>query len=338
MPRGLRGSAEEAAYGERLLAAYSVCFPPARVSVQTTSAAAATAWGVGDAAAAARVNLSMPVLDWALGRLTGEASRAGLCTPHMLADASQAGDRLASHRLEQSVRSGAKLTARDKAELSQLSNVPLRVTMTTAYAANRCLVKACSRACVPVFFQVAGQGHANLLMLELNGETLQVTLYEPNGAAEYGTLAALFPTFDTDVGSYLAVPRRVTIGVRGQGLQTALGETSRTHRGLLTITRSRGYPVCEAVVLYLMRRYMEESPGLHLEAFEQRLIEDREDTRDGLLRFVEDLARWVQESYAAAIAARLRTIFFETNVVACKVTYGDLRVDVPLIDRTAPRP
>lgn len=321
------------AYGDRLLAAYDVAFPQAVVSVTTTSAPTEVAWDVDDAAAAARINLSVPTLDRALGRVGRAAERAGLCIPHLLADVSQDGRRRASPRLLAAVRSGAKLSAGQKAELAQLTDKPLRVALTAAYAANRCRGEAYARACVPVFLKLGDQGHANLLVLAWAEGTLEAALYEPNGAAaaeEYGTVDAYFATFADDVGSYLMEPRRVTFRVVGQGFQTALGETSRTRRGMTVITRHRGYPVCEAVVLYVMHRYMAQGPAVDLAAFEGDLLEDLAASRAGLLKFVEDLAAWVRRSYASAAAARLRAIFRNSNVVACDLRYGAIAVTVEL--------
>jgi hypothetical protein len=229
------------------------------------------------------------------------------------------------------VRGGAKLTASDKAELAQLADVPLRVALSVAYAANRCLRKKYTRACLPMFLQVNGQGHANLLVLTLAGRSLTVLLYEPNGtnaAAMYGTVATYFPAFEQTCRHYLSEPRHVQLRVAGQGLQTALGETSQLRQGMAIITRSRGYPVCEAVTLFFMRAFMTTAVDVDVEAFERELLAKPNETRERLLAFTERLATWVQTSYAAAVSARLQAIFDDSNVLSCHVRYGDVTAKV----------
>jgi len=316
-------------YGPRLLRAYAEAFPAARVSVVTTSGPAAVRWEPAAAVAAARVNLSTPVLDRALGRDGPAAAAAALCVPHIVCDASQAGTLELSPQLREAVGGGAKLSPLDKAELAQLADVPLRIGLGVAYAANRCLRKDYVRACVPLFLQADGEGHANLLILELAAEALHVYLFEPNGLEAmraYGTVATLFAGFEDTVGAYLLEPRAVELRPVGAGLQTALGEVSTLRRGMARITRERGYPVCEAVVLWFMRQYMTEQASVS--AFEAGLLDDRAAARASLLAFVEDLAAWVRRDYAEAARLRLERIFAGSDVLTVDVRYGKIRVRV----------
>ena len=317
-------------YGQRLLTAYTICFPQAQVSVQTTTAPAENVWTGTEAATSARINLSTPTLDEALGR--SQKRSTGLCVPHILADVSQDGDLRLTSALKQAIKSGKKLTALQKAELAQLADKPLRVALTAAYAINRCLLQDYTYACIPVFLRLDnGEGHANLLILELKHRRIVVQLYEPNGIAaseKYGTVERLFPSFERDVGRYLKETRSVKLRVVGAGLQTVLGETSEMHRGMRTITRSRGYPVCEAIVLFVIAEFMKQSQVADVEKFEQRLIDDRASTRQALLKFVENLAEWVQRSYAEALSTRLRAIFQASNVLGCEAIYGSVEVSM----------
>jgi hypothetical protein len=315
-------------YETRLRAAYDEAFPRIRVSVTTkttTIAGRRHVWSSQTALTCAVRLTSVPVLDHCLHRSTSKTT----CVPHVICDCSAAGHLAApSQGTLQSLAAGTKLTAGQKAELALLRRLPDRVLLTVAYAATRCLL--CShpyrRACVLLFFNA----HANMVLLEVRGGVLEVTVYEPNGVAaarRYDTEAKLFPGFAKALTALLG--RQAAVIFVGAGLQTLLGERSvLRRRGRVTI-KQRGYPVCQAVNLWLFAAFLQDAEATEtVGAFERRLLTTVgvEALREELLAWVEALRDWVREHQADALRKLLERTFADSNVVEVRAAYGRLQV------------
>jgi hypothetical protein len=324
---------EDRCYSAALLRAYEVVFPRISVGVQTVDEP--SGWIPEDAIASVAGLASSPVIDHCLHRGL-EASRR-TCIPHLILDCTRKGsyETLPSEQTE-AILTGEKLSSKEKAVLGLVRDVRKRVLFTLAYAANRCYSAGFSRAVVVMFFEVhGGVGHANMLLLERGSPTsLSVTVYEPNGveaATDYDTKRRFFSHLSESLGPLVGC--EVSLRFVGLALQTYLG------RRLVRRTRSsvsvveRGYPVCQAAVLWLFSLYVEANTTIDLADFEARLMEeDRGRLKLRLLDWILALKNWVETAYAERMAAKLSSVFRATNVARVTLRYGAVEVVWPSED------
>lgn len=318
--------AEERQYSKKLLRAYAQVFPAARVSLEAFPTR--RGWAPEEAARATASLASVPIIDHCLHR--GSKASRTTCIPHLVLDCSEAGffDALPEEAVER-ILEGQKLSQRQKAVLGLLSDVPQRVAFTVAYACNRCFSEGYPRAVVLLFFQTpGGGGHANMLLLEARGGVVRVTCYEPNGsdaAAAYGTVERFFPDFEAVLEPL--VGRRVGFAVAGLALQTFLGSRRVRRRRAAVVVAHRGYPVCEAAVLWFFASYVEAGAPPDLAAFEAALLRDgRRELKAQLLDWILDLEAWVRRRYAREMRALLDRVFAASNVTLVRLQYGRIAV------------
>ena len=310
-------------YGEQLTRSYGVVFPPSSI---VTTLSPRGPWTAHAAQNAVANLLSAPIVDRALHR--GRSQSRRLCVPHLVCDCTrEASGPRPSAATRRALTAGKKLSQLQKAELQGLPPRE-RVSHSVAYAANRCADGSYRQACVLLFFHTPdGSGHANMLSLDFHTdpEVLAVTCFEPNGtdaAQRYGTRRRFFRSFVTRVESLLARRRRVHLKISGLNLQTYLGEHFRS--GAYRI--SRGYPVCEAVVLWFFGLYMRHA-SQGIEAFERDLMATgRGKLKRELLAWVLDMESWVERAYSAALASKLKAVFGGSNVEVVSVAYGNLQI------------
>jgi hypothetical protein len=315
---------EEGRYSRRLLQAYARIFPPVKVSLQSSRGI----WAPEEATRAVIAICSAPVIDHCLHRGSESSRRA--CIPHLVLDCGNEGlfYDLPEKVLAKILR-GEKLSQLEKAKLGLLRDLRMRVLLTVAYACNRCFSQGYRKAVIVLFFQTpGGTGHANMLLLEKHRGAASVTCYEPNGvkAAEaYGTEKRFFSTF-TDALQPL-VQRETSFRIVGLALQTSLG-----HRLVQRLRRTlsvsdRGYPVCQAAVLWFFASYIEADTKLDLAAFEERILAgDRRELKAELLSWILDLQAWVRRHYAQRMRALLDKVFAGSNVSRILLRYGDLHI------------
>jgi len=312
-------------YGERLVRSYGVVFPPSSIA---TTLARGGPWTARAAQNAVANLLSAPVVDRALHR--GRPQSKHLCVPHIVCDCTrEASGPRPSPATRRALEAGEKLSQLQKAELQALPPRE-RVAHSVAYAANRCAGARYRQACVLLFFHTPdGSGHANMLSLDFHTdpEVLSVTCFEPNGsdaARRYDTRGRFFKHFSTRVEQLLAKKRRVHLKVSGLNLQTYLGEHFRS--GAYRI--SRGYPVCEAVVLWFFSLYMHHA-SQGIETFERTLMSTgRGRLKKELLEWVLGMEKWVERAYASTLTSKLKAVFEGSNVREVSVAYGLLRIHV----------
>ena len=315
---------QERRYSHRLLQAYAHVFPPVQVSLQAFHGG----WAPEEATRATVSLSSVPVIDHCLHRDSKISRHASI--PHLVLDCTQNGflKGLPDEALSK-ILTGAKLSPQEKAKLGLLDDVSMRVVFTVAYACNRCFSEGYPKAVVLLFFQTPnGMGHANMLLLEKHNATVSVTCYEPNGAeaAEaYGTEERFFPAFADTLQPL--VDRNVRFRIVGLALQTSLGRRLvRRQRRAISVS-NRGYPVCQAAVLWLFASYVEADTKLDLAAFEARLLQgDRRELKGKLLDWILNLEIWVQRHYASRMRARLDKVFVGSNIRQINLRYGRLHV------------
>ena len=323
-------------YGGQVQAAYKAVFPPGEVEVILGTCNSTLCWSPSDASMAAVQSLSLPVFDRALGRPT-----SGLCAPHMVCNVASSRKRLSPPpEAVEAIRTGQKLSRKLKAQIALLADACELVRLTLAYAVNRCLFpersdRSFTGVLVLLLFQPPqGPPHANGLFARLiSSDQLELCLYEPNGlkaALEYRTFERYLSDIETQLPLLLCRPCRVRAAVVGLGLQTLLGQTTRRKHGPVIVEHRRGYPICEAVVLYFFAEFSRHglSQGLSPADFEVQLLETvgARDCRRNLLRFLQHLATWVQVHGAQALRRQFEALFAGSNVTEAHVVYGALRV------------
>ena len=317
--------AKEDLYSSVLLRAYGVVFPPIEVAIETVEE---EEWTSEEAMMSATNLASSPVIDHCLHR--GHEVSKKMCIPHIILDCMRQGP---SESLPFDVRevilNGDKLSPKQKARLGLLRDVRERALMTLAYTSNRCYAAKYTRAVIIMFFQADGVGHANMILLERSEKNLAITLYEPNGieaAKKYFTEKRFFAHLDQTLPSLVGC--EVTFKITGLALQTYLGQRFvRKTRASITVVR-RGYPICQAAVLWLFSMYVEANqPDVDLVLFETLLMQrTREDLKGSLLSWIFDLEAWVKKSYATRMSAKFGYVFRGTNVRIVDLRYGKINV------------
>lgn len=316
---------EEKRYASELLRAYAYAFPPVSASVGTLRERGG--WSPEEAMRAVTALASVPVMDHCLHRGTAVSRRT--CIPHLLLDCLQKGvyDDLPTEVAE-AILSGAKLTSKQKAVLGLLRDGRERALFTLAYASNRCQAGGFSRAIVVMFFEADGVAHANMVQLDRSRDSLSVTIYEPNGteaSKEYATEMRFFPRLSESLAPLVGCP--VSLGFVGLALQTQLGQrlVRRSRRSVAVV--ERGYPVCQAAVLWLFSLYVEANTTLDLADFEAELMKnDRRELKLALLSWILALKAWVKSSYAERMKVKLDSVFRATNVFNVDLRYGSIVV------------
>jgi hypothetical protein len=117
------------------------------------------------------------------------------------------------------------------------------------------------------------------------------------------------------------------LGFVGLALQTHLGQrlVRRSRRSVAVV--ERGYPVCQAAVLWLFSLYAEADTTLDLADFEAALMKnDRRELKLALLSWILALKTWVKSSYAERMTAKIDSVFRATNVVNVDLSYGSIVV------------
>ena len=233
--------------------------------------------------------------------------------------------------IEAAVRNGSKLSSEQKAVLSLLRDARRRVLLTLAYVANRCRATGFSRAVVIMFFKANGVvGHANMILLqkETEADALSVSVYEPNGtkaALQYATEAR----FLTGLSQSLVplVRRAVSLRFVGSAMQTFLGQRIVRRSRKAIAVMERGYPVCEAVVLWLFHRYIEADADLDLADFEASLLKKgRRVLKQELLSWILAAQAWVDRHYVEEMKKKLTAIFRQSNVTQVTLRFGPAEV------------
>jgi hypothetical protein len=226
---------------------------------------------------------------------------------------------------------GGKLTAKQKTRLSMVRDVQERVQWTLAYASNRCMATGFGHAVVLMCFQADGGGHANMLLLERSPLALAVTCYEPNGIAaaeRHGTARRYFTDLSDSLPSLVNCP--VTFQTVGLALQTYLGRRwVRASRASVSVLQ-RGYPICQAAVLWLFAKYITAPrPVVDLAVYEAHLMaRSRSALKHELLAWIVDLEAWVVKSYEPKMRAMLHQIFNGSNLADIEVQYGAIPVSI----------
>jgi hypothetical protein len=317
--------AQEKRYSSDLLRAYAYAFPPISASVGALQEK--YGWTPEDAMKAVTGLASAPVIDHCLHR--GQAVSRRMCIPHLVLDCLQKGayEDLPS-QVTGAVLNGEKLTSKQKAVLGLLRDRRERALFTLAYASNRCYAGGFSAAVVVLFFEADGVAHANMIMLERGQASLSVTVYEPNGAEaakKYATEARFFSHLPESLAPLVGRP--VSFRFVGLALQTYLGQrlVRRSRRSLSIV--ERGYPVCQAAVLWLFSLFVEANTTLDLAEFEAELMKkDRRELKLQLLSWILALKAWVKSSYAERMTAKIDAVFRDTNVVNVDLRYGSIKV------------
>jgi len=325
---------EEKRYAAALLQAYAYAFPP--VSVSVSALREKYGWTPEDAMQAVTGLASAPVIDHCLHR--GLAVSRRVCIPHLVLDCLQKGthDAIPSEVVG-AILKGEKLSSKQKAILGLVRDRRERSLLTLAYASNRCYAGGFPRAIVVMFFEAASVPHANMIMLDRSSDALSVTVYEPNGAEaskKYATVSRFFAKLPEALAPLVGCS--VSFRVVGLALQTYLGQrfVRRSRRSISII--QRGYPVCQAAVLWLFSLYVEANTDDDLAEFEALLMRnDRRELKQRLLSWILALRAWVESSYAARMAEKIYSVFRATNVVNVSLTYGAIEVDWSAADHHA---
>ena len=254
-------------------------------------------------------------LDYAL--LDGVVRGGKVCIPHisldMVNDAYARVPAGEAKRIERKVAAGRKL---DRKEKSFLRDLPLsdRIPLTIAYVANACLFLRRFPAAALILTVVSGREvHASLLLLTLHKRRLVLEVYDTNGAVSgKRTNAALIEEHISRIDDLCPrVDGVEPLSYIGEAIQTLLGEFSFSHSPGKRSVSMRGYGICRALSLWILRRYSFSSAP-SMETLDRTLADEVRSNPDArvaiqerVFRFMRGMAVWRVKGFPRAVKGQL---------------------------------